>query len=136
MPYGTIANGDSGASVRAQLNTLLANCAVNAPVTPAPFGGSNGTLLSYGTTFVNVAENGGDSLQLPPALAGARVELWAQNNMANLIEIWWNGDTYDTVNGIVDMIDWFPPTDTGSPTPPLVFLCGVDGAWNTNGELD
>ena len=136
MPYGAISNGDTGSSVRAKLNTLLANYAVNPPITPTPFGGASGALLSYGTTYVNVAENAGDSLMLPPAVAGARVELWAQNNMGNYITVWWNNDTEDTVNGIVDLIDWFVPTDTQSPTPPLIFLCAVDGAWNCNGELD
>ena len=136
MPYGTISNGESGSSVRAKLNTLLANCAVNAPVTPAPFGGSNGAQLGYGTTFILQAANGGDSLQLPDAVAGARVELVAQNNMGNWISVWVKNGSSDTVNGISDLLDWFPPSDNSPPSAIMVLLCTVDGAWNTNAELD
>ncbi len=136
MPYGTISNGDSGASVRAQLNTLLANCAVNPPVTPTPGGPNDASiLLSYGTTFVLPGANGGDGLQLPAAVAGARVELVRQANAANWVAVFCVSGGADTVNGITDQIDWAPSQDT-TLSPSLVFLCGVDGAWNTNGELD
>jgi hypothetical protein len=132
IPVQYLDNGDGTFSPTAASTGGM----VNAPVTPTPGGPSDASVqLSYGTTFVLPGANNGDGLQLPPAKAGTRVELYRQANPAYWVAIFVSNGSGDTVNGINDQIDWFLPADTGA-SPPLVFLCGVAGAWNTNGVLD
>lgn len=128
-------------SVLDRLNKLIdgVNGASSAP-NPAVTAHSGGTRaaatqLLAGLTPVNPSGAGGDSLQLPAAIAGTVVTLLPVKTGANSTMIYAKNGTTDTINGHSSATGF--DIIFSAATPPVVtFACVVNGAWLANVSPD
>lgn len=114
---------------------------VNASVTPFAGGGqASATQLNYGTTPITAPASAGDSLQLPPAVAGSKAEIFIIGASSTGMNVFAKNGTSDTLNGQSNSTAFACVASNSvsgqTYTTPFLFVCVTNGAWLTNASPD